>query len=152
MKGINKVKLKYIILTSIIIFLDQASKYFINNNFDSFENKDFYLFSIYLIKNNGAAFNLFSTNRIFLSFISVFSSIIIIYILYFKNNINNIEKYSLSFILGGSIGNGIDRVINGFVIDFIELNYVNFPVFNIADISINIGFLILLYVLIKKKN
>ena len=50
----------------------------------------------------------------------------------------------MSFILAGSIGNGIDRILNGYVIDFIKIKYVAFPVFNIADIVINIGVLILM--------
>ena len=59
---------------------------------------------------------------------------------------------SYSFILGGTIGNGIDRTFRGYVIDFINLNFINFPVFNIADISINIGFIFLFYTLFKNKQ
>ena len=59
---------------------------------------------------------------------------------------------SYSFILGGTIGNGIDRIFKGYVIDFINLNFINFPVFNIADISINIGFIILLYNIFKNNR
>ena len=59
--------------------------------------------------------------------------------------------FSYCFILGGTIGNGIDRVINGYVIDFINLKFIDFPIFNIADVSINIGFFIILYSLIKRK-
>ena len=67
-----------------------------------------------------------------------------------KNSLKSIEIYSYNFILGGTIGNGIDRIFKGFVIDFINLNFINFPVFNIADISINIGFIFLLYSILKK--
>ena len=69
-----------------------------------------------------------------------------------KDNLNTIELYSYSFILGGTIGNGIDRIYRGFVVDFINLNIINFPVFNIADISINIGFIILLYIIFKNNR
>jgi signal peptidase II len=54
--------------------------------------------------------------------------------------------------LGGTIGNGIDRITKGYVIDFINLNFIDFPVFNIADISINIGFIFIIYGLIKNKR
>jgi len=69
-----------------------------------------------------------------------------------KNTLNLFDLYSYSFILGGTIGNGIDRIYRGFVVDFINLNIINFPVFNIADISIKIGFIILLYNIFKNNR
>ena len=148
----KKIKINCIIITLLILSLDQFTKYIITRNFSAINYKDFFLFSINLIKNDGAAFNLFSKSTSFLSFISITTSIIIILIILFSKRINYFERYSLSFILGGSLGNGIDRISNGFVVDFINLNFINFPIFNIADISINIGFLLLLYKLIKNKN
>ena len=122
------------------------------NYYDYFINKNFLLFSLDLIKNYGAAFNLFSGSRILLSIISVFISLILFYVIIRKKIIKNIDLFSYSFILGGSLGNGIDRIINGYVIDFIKLNYINFPIFNVADVSINIGFFILLYSIVKNKK
>ena len=146
------VKFNLIIITSTILILDQTTKYIITNNIDNIKFNNLILFSIELVKNYGAAFNILSNNRLFLSLISIISSIIIILVLLKNKRINIIDSYGLSFILGGSIGNGIDRVIYGYVIDFINLNFINFPVFNIADISINIGFLLILYNLLKKKE
>ncbi len=74
------------------------------------------------------------------------------YLMFKKNTLNSIDLYSYSFILGGTIGNGIDRIYKGFVVDFINLNIINFPVFNIADISINIGFIFLLYNIFKNNR
>ena len=97
-------------------------------------------------------FNLFSGSRFFLSVISIIFSIILINLIVRRNTSNLLDLYSYSFLLGGTIGNGIDRIVKGYVIDFINLNFINFPVFNIADISINIGFIIiLLSILIKNK-
>ena len=110
------------------------------------------MFSFDLIKNYGAAFNIFSGSRIFLSIVSVFISFIILYLMLRNQSTKTINLYSYSFILGGSIGNGIDRITTGYVVDFIKLNFINFPVFNLADISINIGFLFILYSLVKLKN
>ena len=147
-----KFKFNLIIITSTILILDQTTKYIITNNIDNIKFNNLILFSIELVKNYGAAFNILSNNRLFLSLISIISSIIIILVLLNNKRINIIDSYGLSFILGGSIGNGIDRVIYGYVIDFINLNFINFPVFNIADISINIGFLLILYNLLKKNE
>ena len=149
---INKLqtKLYFLSLSIFIILIDQFTKYLMFFNYKIFINKDFLLFRLDLVKNYGAAFNIFSGSRIFLSFISIIFSILLIYLMLNKNTLKSIDLYSYSFILGGTIGNGIDRILKGFVIDFINLNIINFPVFNIADISINIGFIFLLYSILKK--
>ncbi len=151
---INKIqtKLYFLSLSFFIVLIDQFTKYSIFYNKKLFINKDFLLFKLAFVKNYGAAFNIFSGNRIFLSLISIFFSILIIYLIFRKNNLNSLDLYSYSFILGGTIGNGIDRIYKGFVIDFINLNIINFPVFNIADISINIGFIFLLYNIFKNNR
>ena len=150
---INKIQTKiyFLSLSIFIVLIDQFTKYLMTyNNF--FVNKDFLLFKLDFVKNYGAAFNIFSGSRIFLSLISIFFSILLIYLIFRKNTLNSLDLYSYSFILGGTIGNGIDRIYKGFVVDFINLNIINFPVFNIADISINIGFIILLYNIFKNNR
>ena len=151
---INKIqtKLYFFSLSLFIVLIDQFTKYLIFYNKKIFINKDFHVFRLDLVKNYGAAFNIFSGSRIFLSLISVFFSILLIYLIFRKNSLNSFDLYSYSFILGGTIGNGIDRIYRGFVVDFINLNIINFPVFNIADISINIGFIILLYNIFKNNR
>ncbi len=151
---IVKIQTKFYFLSfSIFITLiDQLSKYIISNYYKFFINNDYILFRFEFIKNYGAAFNLFSGSRIFLSFVSIIISIILLYLLLIKNNINKSELYSYSFILGGTIGNGLDRIIKGYVIDFINLNIIDFPVFNIADLSINIGFILLIFNIFKSNR
>ena len=148
----NKIqtKLYFLSLSIFIILIDQYTKYLMFYNYKTFINKDFLLFRLDFVKNYGAAFNILSGSRILLSFISIIFSILLIFLIVRKKNFKPIDLYSYSFILGGTIGNGIDRILKGFVIDFINLNIINFPVFNIADISINIGFVFLLYSIIKK--
>ena len=148
---INKIQTKiyFLFLSFFIVLIDQFSKYLIIYYKKLFINKDFLLFKLDFVKNYGAAFNIFSGSRIFLSLISIFFSIILIYLIIRKNTLNSFDLYSYSFILGGTIGNGIDRIYKGFVVDFINLNIINFPVFNFADISINIGFIFLLYNIVK---
>ncbi len=151
---INKIhtKLYFVSLSIFIVLLDQFTKYLIFYNKKLFINKDFLLFKLDFVKNYGAAFNIFSGSRILLSLISIFFSILLIYLIFRKNTLNPFDLYSYSFILGGTIGNGIDRIYKGFVVDFINLNIINFPVFNIADISINIGFIFLLYNIFKNNR
>ena len=147
-----KTKLYFVSLSIFIVLIDQFTKYLMFYNKKLFINKNFLLFKLDFVKNYGAAFNIFSGSRIFLSLISILFSILLIYLIFRKNTLNLFDLYSYSFILGGTIGNGIDRIYKGFVVDFINLNIINFPVFNIADISINIGFIILLYNIFKNNR
>ncbi len=151
---INKIqtKLYFFSFSIFIIFIDQFTKYLMFYNYKTFINKDFLLFRLDFVKNYGAAFNIFSGNRIFLSCISIIFSILLTYLILRKNSLTSYDLFSYSFILGGTIGNGTDRILRGYVIDFINLNIINFPVFNIADISINIGFIFLLYSFFKNKR
>ena len=145
-------KLYFLSLSNFIILLDQYTKYLIFYNYKKFINKDFILFRLDFVKNYGAAFNILNGNTVFLSTISIIFTILLIYLIFRKNTLNSSELIAYSFILGGTIGNGIDRILKGFVIDFINLNIINFPVFNIADISINVGFVILLIRTFKKQK
>ena len=151
---INKIQTKiyFLSLSILIVLIDQFTKYLMFYNKNLFINKDFLLFKLDFIRNYGAAFNIFSGSRVFLSLISILISILLIYLIFRKNTLNLFDLYSYSFILGGTIGNGIDRIFKGFVVDFINLNIINFPVFNIADISINIGFIFLLYNIFKNNR
>ena len=145
-------RLFYILLCLIIFLCDQFTKYLININYPKLINKNFIFFSIDYVRNYGAAFNLFSGSRIFLSIVSIIISLFLVYLIFKKGSSRHLEIVSYSFILAGSLGNGLDRLVRGYVIDFINLNFIDFPVFNIADISINIGFILILYSFIKYKS
>ena len=151
---INKIqtKLYFLSLSIFVILIDQFTKYLMFFNYKIFVNIDFILFRLDFVKNYGAAFNIFSGSRIFLSIISTTITLFLIYFILYKKNLNNLELLSYSFILAGTIGNGIERITKGYVIDFINLNFIDFPVFNIADISINIGVIFIIYGLIKNKR
>ena len=151
---INKIqtKLYFLSLSIFIIIVDQFTKYLIFYNYKTVIHRDFYLFRLDLVRNYGAAFNIFSGNRIFLSCISIIFSILLINLVLRKDALKSTDLYSYSFILGGTIGNGIDRILKGYVIDFINLNLFDFPIFNIADIAINIGCIILIFNYFKLKK
>ena len=145
-------RINYFLLSTIVIIIDQITKHIISVNNNSLINKNLIIFSLDYVKNFGAAFNIFNGSRFLLSTLSILVTIFIIYLLLNNNNISKIDLLSYSFILGGTIGNGIDRLTKGYVIDFINLNFINFPVFNVADISINIGVIFIAYSFIKNKR
>ena len=88
----------------------------------------------------------------YLGLISFFISFYIIHLL--NKSKKNIEKIALSLILGGALGNGIDRVVREYVIDFIDisLNNMHWPAFYIADSSITIGGILYFWLIIFKEN
>ena len=151
---INKYKTKiyFLFLSMLIILIDQFTKYLMLNNYKNLVNNDYFLFKLDFVKNYGAAFNILSESRILLAMISIIFSIILFYLILRKKPSDNLELCAYSFVLGGTIGNGVDRLLKGFVIDFINLNLINFPVFNIADISINIGFILIIYSIFKNNR
>ena len=152
MLNIKNNRFYYILLSILIILSDQFTKHIIELNHTSYINKDLLFFSIDYVKNYGAAFNILSGSRIFLSTVSTIITLYLIYLILCKKNISNLNLLSYSLILAGTVGNGIDRIIKGYVIDFINLNIIDFPVFNIADISINVGLIFIIYGLIKNKK
>jgi len=136
-------KINYLIIISFFSIIDQISKIYINLNFNKLLNKDLLIITIEFVRNYGASFNILSGSRFFLSFISIISTIVLSYFIFISDN-KLINKYGLSLIVAGSIGNGIDRILNGYVIDFIKIKFIDFPVFNIADVVINIGVIIII--------
>ena len=97
---INKIqtKLYFLSLSIFIVLIDQFTKYLMSDNNKAFINKDFILFKLDFVKNYGAAFNIFSGSRIFLSFISIFFSILLIYLILRKNTLNSVDLLSLIHI------------------------------------------------------
>ena len=127
--NIKSYRLYFILISILIILSDQLTKYIINLNHTSLINNDLIFFSIDYVKNYGAAFNILSGSRIFLSTVSTIITLYLIYFILCKKNISNLNLLSYSLILAGTVGNGIDRIIKGYLIDFINLNFIDFTVF-----------------------
>ena len=143
-----------IIIAVIIAVIDQYTKYLVIEKLkiSNVPVKLAYIFQLRLVKNTGAAFNLLSNNTTFLSFLSLIVAISIIFWLWYNQPLILMRGLGMGFLLGGTIGNGLDRFRLGFVIDFIEVKSINFPIFNLADISINIAILFFLLDSIRRKK
>ncbi len=148
---------KMIILISIILLcIDQISKLLVVNLLTKAGSitiiKNF--FYLTYINNDGAAFSILVGKRIFLILVAILVIILLLHHIK-KNNIQNkLEIISLSLILGGSLGNLIDRIVRGYVIDFLDFKIINynFPIFNLADTFIVIGVFLLLLKELRKEN
>ena len=99
------------------------------------------IFHITYAQNTGAAFSLLRDNNMMLGIIAAVLIIAVIIAYYITKKKDTLYIISLSFILGGSIGNLYDRILRGYVVDFLDFRV--WPVFNLADSMINIGFLLL---------
>ena len=140
----------FIIVFSVIL-LDQATKFlalrFLQLNTPVPLIKNF--LNLTLVHNRGAAFGIFQNQLFLFVLVSFFTIGLIFYNL--KNKTNSIVlKLSLSLILGGAVGNLIDRLRFGFVVDFLDLRV--WPVFNFADSMITIAALVLTWELLFTKN
>lgn len=151
-------KKRYLIGTIIIlaiILLDQISKFLIIKFFNVGDTliiiKDF--FNLTFHKNLGAAFGIFQGNVLFLISISL---LILIYLIkeMRKNVFNTLVFYSFIILIGGLIGNLIDRIFLGYVRDFLEFKIFSYnaPIFNVSDICITLGVIFLIIITFVEGN
>ena len=143
-------------IISIVFFLDFATKNYAITNLllNHSEAINTYL-NFTLAFNYGAAFSFLSDAGGWQRwFFVIFSIIVVFFISYILIKDKESEYISYSLVLGGALGNLYDRIFLGYVIDFIEFHYNDFywPIFNIADIAISIGVILLLYSMFLKDN
>nr|WP_312576008.1 signal peptidase II [Sedimentibacter sp.] len=113
---------------------------------------DFLRFSY--VENRGAAFGILQNQIWFFVIITLVMIIVLGYMFFKYKNITNLSKLSLVLIAGGAIGNFIDRIIRGYVVDFIDVkfgNFYDFPVFNIADSFVVCGTVLLIILMLFNK-
>ncbi|MGL5083509.1 MAG: signal peptidase II [Microcoleaceae cyanobacterium] len=108
------------------------------------------VFHFTYVVNTGAAFSLFHGGVFWLRWLSLGVSLFLLAIALFGPRLNRLEQLGYGLILGGALGNGIDRFVSGHVVDFLDFRLIQFPVFNLADVSINIGIFCLLIVTFRQ--
>ena len=151
----------FLIIISILI--DFFSKIYISNLLD---NNETIIFTNYIILekfyNKGIAFSIFNSDSALINYIILFIIILVIafiirlFLAQF-NKLKQNEVIAYSLIIGGAVGNMIDRIMHGYVLDFIFIHYNSFyfpAIFNLADVSISLGvfFLLLAYLKEEKVN
>jgi signal peptidase II len=150
--------LRWLGLSAIVIVLDQLTKSWVTSAFqlgDSLTVTSF--FNLVLAYNTGAAFSFLADaggwQRVFFIAIAVIASVVIVYLLRKPQN-HRLTNMALALILGGAIGNVIDRVRLGHVVDFIQVHAGGYywPAFNVADSAITIGAVLLIWVSFRKPS
>lgn len=128
------------IAAAVIILLDRLTKYLVVKNIPI--GKGFSLMpgmDITHVRNTGAAFSMLAEHTWLLSVISVAFCVAIVLYFIFKKPKNKLLNAALILIFAGALGNALDRIFIGSVVDFIEITFVRFPVFNVADITVFVG-------------
>ncbi len=140
----------YFLSVLLLIVLDQLTKFWAYKTLEFMPKEVSDFLSFTFVQNYGAAFGILANQggyqRYFLTGISVIASIAIIVWIFKTPVAQRITLAALALVLSGAIGNMIDRIYQGFVIDFIDFHYAgwHFPIFNVADICISMGALLLI--------
>ena len=137
-----------------LLLLDQLSKQWWLQNLPPGVSQRWIpgLLNLRLVWNDGAAFSLFRNGSLWLGWISLLVSVgLLIWIWRRGRNWSRWQATAAAFLLAGSVGNGIDRWRYGAVIDGLELVPISFPVFNLADVAINLAVLCLLIEAIRQR-
>ena len=167
--------LKILIITAIVVVLDQITKIIIHNSMQLYESfkilGDF--FRITYVENSGMAFGIQVANSGFFTVFAVIASIAIMIYLFRMKGEHLLARFSMALILGGAIGNLWDRIFRGSVVDFIDFEFFDinipafrflfidfpgysmdrWPVFNVADMGITIGMsMLFIFILFEKEE
>lgn len=149
--------LLYYFIAVILIIIDQVTKWFIIKNMELGESIPVIegFFHITSHRNSGAAWGILQGQMIFFYIITVIVIIGIIYMMQKYVQTNKVLGIGLGFVLGGAIGNFIDRLRMQEVVDFLDFTIINysFPIFNIADSALTVGVIIILVAMfIEERN
>ena len=136
--------MRYFLLIFAVLGIDQGIKWMIATNMSAGETSALIegMFHITYVRNRGAAFSFFQGHADILAIVTALLLCAgLVFVIINKNSKNKLMMYSVSLITGGGIGNLIDRIRLGYVIDFIDFRV--FPVFNFADICVTCGCVLL---------
>ena len=145
----------YYLLAALLIIIDQITKWNIVQNFELYQEKVIVpgFFSLFYIQNEGAAWGIFQGKMVFFYLVTLIVVGYLVYMFQQEKNKTKLVGISFALILSGAIGNFIDRLLNGYVVDMFRLDFINFPIFNVADVCLTVGVvLILIHVLFFEKE
>ncbi|MBR6162760.1 signal peptidase II [bacterium] len=112
-----------------------------------------FLISLSPIKNSGAAFSILSSKTTFLIYISFFVLAgISLWVVYYSKTLTKLEMLSVSLLVSGVLVNLYERIVHGYVLDYIKLNFISFPIFNFADVAIVSGAVLYAFILFSKRD
>lgn len=143
----------YLVLVVVLIIADQLMKLWVSRAIPRNGFREFLpgIMGLTNLRNDGAAWSLLEGKQWFFAIVSIAAIAVLVYLMHRFTGHQWIEV-SLSLIFAGTIGNFIDRLRFGYVTDMFEFLPVNFPVFNIADMCLTVGVLILIIIVLLEKD
>ena len=143
-----------LILASSVLVIDQTSKLWMTSSLSGGRTINAVpgLLDLHLVHNSGAAFSLLTGSTLLLSLLSLVVAVIVLIWLWRQRRLAFWQALAVGFLLGGTIGNGLDRWRLGYVIDFLALVPIDFPIFNVADVAINLAVLCFALDLLKSRE
>ena len=142
----DKSKIRLYFLSVFVTFIDMLFKIIVKNNLLLGKRNVIIedIFYLTYVKNTGAAWSIFKNSTMFIIIVTIFIIIGLVYYI-MKNSLDKYETIGYGIILGGAFGNLLDRVLYGYVVDYIDIMIFgyDYPIFNIADIAIVVGVIIL---------
>lgn len=131
----------YFLLAAALVVLDQLVKFLVRSNLDLGEGVPFlpHILQLTYYQNTGAAFSIFEEHTWILTLISAAASVLLIVLLVKKIFPHPFGMVSLALVLAGAVGNLVDRLFLGYVTDMFQTLFMNFPIFNVADMCIVCG-------------
>lgn len=142
-----------ILIPLVCIILDQAVKYWAATDLQAMGSIPLWkgVFHLTYCENTGAAFSMFTGQRWMLLAVTLILLAGLLWVLYKGWMQNAFGRLSLQLIIGGAIGNMIDRILMGYVVDMFDFCLIDFPVFNVADIFLCVGVgMMMLYILVME--
>ncbi|MRI80564.1 signal peptidase II [Aerococcaceae bacterium DSM 109653] len=130
----------------LMVLVDQIIKKWTTSSLQLHESRSGIdgLFDFYYIRNEGAGWGILQGRMWFFYVVTFVIIVYLIYLIYKHRQGSLFLKCTYGLLLGGAIGNLIDRIINGYVIDMFRLTFMNFPIFNVADMALSIGVVLLI--------
>lgn len=137
----NKRSILYTAIIAAVILLDQLTKYLAVEHLKPIDTFPIIRDALHLtyVTNYGAAFGMLADHRWVFLAVSTIAIVLMAAYLYYKRDEHPLLGVAMSFIIGGGIGNMIDRTLMGYVVDFVDFRLINFAVFNVADIFVCVG-------------
>ena len=143
-------------ITSIVLIIDQIIKLLVQNSIKLNTKIKIIpnFFSLFYVQNKGAAFSILEDSTIIIILISVAFILLLNYYIKKEPNLTKLSRFALGILLGGIFGNLMDRIIHHAVIDYLAFYFFSysFPIFNVADIAIVMGVILLIIDMIIEKK
>lgn len=144
----------YLTITTVLVLIDQASKYLTVQNIELGEVVEVIpnIISLTYIRNTGAAFSILEGQMWFFYIVTILVVGFLLYYMYTEAKTNKTLGVLLAVILAGALGNFIDRLIFQYVIDMIKLEFIDFAIFNVADSYLTVGVILLFIATLRQET